>query len=105
MLSDLVGLIVTLVPVIALLVWTEREERRQERAWNVRADIDAGARRALGGDSMLAIDVECPTPWSAGEVRVATPSGYESMLCQAVHAVLARVPHGYDVIISCGGGS
>jgi|ERR1051325_1356643 hypothetical protein len=105
MLSDLVGLVATMAPVVFLLVWTEHAERRQQRAWMVRAEIDAGARRALGGDSMLAIDVDCPTPWRAGEVRVGTPSGYESLLCQAAHEVLARVPHGYDVIIHCGGGA
>ena len=105
MLSDLVGLLLTAAPIIILLVWTERADRRQERAWIIRADVDAGARRALSGDSLLAIAVDCPTAWRRGEVRLATPTGYESVLGQAAHAVLARVPNGYDVIIHCGGGS
>ena len=105
MLSDLVGLIVTMAPVIGLFVWTARAERRQEQAWLIRADVDAGARVALSGESLLAINVECPTAWQPGEVRLATPSGYESVLGQAAHAVLARVPAGYDVVIQCGGGA
>ena len=105
MLSDLVGLAVTVGPVVGVLVWAARAERRQEEALLIRAEVDATARVALSGESLLAIEVECPTAWHPGEVRLATPSGYESVLGQAAHAVLARVPAGYDVVIHCGGGA
>jgi hypothetical protein len=105
MLGDLMRLVLTMTPVFALLIWQERADRQQRKAWLVRADIDAGARRALQGESLLAIDVRCPTAWRAGEVRLTTPHGYESMLGQASRVILERVPSGYDVIIHCGGGS
>jgi hypothetical protein len=105
MLSDLASLVLTMTPVFALLVWQERADRRQRAAWIVRADIDAGARRALEGESLLAVDVRCPTLWSAGEVRLTTPRGYESLIAQASRSIFERVPNGYDVIIHCGGGA
>ena len=58
MLSDLVGLIVAVAPFLALLVWREQVERRQHAAALVRADLHAGAVRALGGESLLAINVQ-----------------------------------------------
>lgn len=47
MLSDLVGLIVSVSPILGLLVWRERVDRRQHAADIVRADVHAGATRAL----------------------------------------------------------
>ena len=71
----------------------------------MRADVHASATRALDGESLLAISVESPTAWNHGEVRLATPDGYESLIGDALHAVLARTPTGYDVVITCGGGA
>jgi hypothetical protein len=103
--SDIAGLVLATAPVVGLLVWRERADWREEQALIVRADVHASARRALDGESLLSISVESPTAWSAGEVRLSTPPGYESIMGQALHAVLARTPSGYDVVITCGGGA
>ena len=103
--SDVIGLAIVVAPIVAFLVAQNRFERRQEAAMSLRAEIYAGARHALHGDSLLAIDVDLPTAWRAGQVRLSTPSGYESLIGLASGAVLSRVPNGYDVVIHCGGAS
>lgn len=105
MLSDIAGVVLAAAPIVGLLLWRERIDARQRAAWIVRADIDAGARRALGGESLLAIDVDSPTVWRRGRVRFSTPSGYESLISRALHAVDDRVPVNYDVVIYLGSGS
>jgi len=105
MISDIVGLVVSIAPVVGLLVWRERTDRRQRAAWIVRADIHAGVTRALNGESLVGIDVQYPTAWRPGQVRLSTPSRYESLIGEASRAVLERLPSGYHVMIDCGGGS
>ena len=105
MFSDLVGLIVSLSPVIGLLLWRERIDRRQNAADIVRADVLAGATRALDGESLLAINVQAPSAWGPGHVRLSTPSGYEPLIGGAFQTVMERVPPGYEVVIHCGGNS
>ena len=105
MFGDVVGFVMIAAPVVGLLVWREHVERRKNAADLVRADVHAGAMKALDGETLLAIDVRYPTVWRHGEVRLATPSGYESLIGQATMAVLSRTPAGYDVVIHCGGGA
>jgi hypothetical protein len=105
MFSDIVGLVVSIAPVVGLLVWREHADRRDHAAGLVRADIHAGVSQALDGDSVVAIQVEGPTAWRPGRVRLSTPSGYESLIGVASRAALERLPSGYHVMIDCGGGS
>lgn len=103
MLSDLVALVISVSPVLGLLAWREHVDRQGRTADLVRADVHAGATRALGGESLLAIKVEAPTAWRPGHVRLTTPSGYEPLIGRAFQTVLERVPNGYEVVIHCGG--
>jgi hypothetical protein len=105
MLSDLVGLIVSVSPILGLLVWRGRMDRQQHAADIVRADVHAGVTRALEGESLLAINAQAPTAWRPGKVRLSTPSGYEPLIGRAFQTVLERVPAGYEVVIHCGGNS
>jgi hypothetical protein len=105
MLSDLVGLIISVSPILGLLLWREQADRRQRAAAIVRADVHAGATRVLEGESLLAINVNAPTAWRPGRVRLSTPTGYEPLIGRAFQTVLERVPAGYEVVIHCGGNS
>ena len=105
MLMDIAGLVITAAPLVGLLAWRHHVDHREREAGLVRADIHASATRVLGGESLLAIAVECPTAWRPGHVRLSAPTGYESLVEEVSHAVLGRVPDGYEVVIHCGGGS
>lgn len=76
MFSDLVGLIVSVSPILGLLVWRERVDRRQTAADIVRADVHAGATRALNGESLLAINVQAPTVWQPERRSRPSSTGY-----------------------------
>ena len=105
MMSDIVGLVVGVAPVVGVLMWCGYLDRREHAAGVIRADIHAGVSRVLQGETVLAIQVEGPTVWRAGQVKLSTPRGYESLVGQASRTVFDRMPAGYDVIIHCGGGS
>lgn len=105
MFSDIVGLVVSLAPVVGLLAWREHGDRREHAAGLIRADMQAGIIQALEGESVVAIDVRCPTVWRGGRVRLSAPAGYERVAGEASRAVLGRLPGGYHVMVECGGGS
>ena len=78
MIGDIAGLVATIAPVIGFLLWREHLDRRAHEAGLVRADVHAGATRALDGETLLAIDVRSPiysSPVVAnGTLFVATPT-------------------------------
>jgi len=103
MLAGFTQLALTTAPLIALLVWLQQHDRRVDEAGRVRADIQHAASLALGGESLLAIRVEHPTPWRRGNVHLSAPLGYEWLVGDVSPVVLSRLPERYDVIIHCGG--
>jgi hypothetical protein len=105
MVSDLVGLVLSMAPILGLLVWRGHMDRRQHIADVIHADVHAGATRVFRGESLLAVKVEPPTVWRPGHVRLTTPGGYEPLIGRAFQTVMERVPAGYEVVIHCGGNS
>ena len=106
MLIDLVGFVMIVVaPILGLLAWRRAIDARTLAAGVVRADIQAGVRHALGGETFLAVDVLAPALWRRGRVRLWAPSNYEGLIGAAAPTVFDRLPAHYDVIIHCGGGS
>ena len=105
MLSDLVGFVIVLAAILGLLAWRRATDARALAADLVRSDIHARVRRALGGETFLAVDVLAPVLWRRGRVRLWAPSNSEGLIGAAAPTVFDRLPAHYDVIIHCGGGS
>ena len=103
MLSDFIGLVIGMAPFMGLLAWRQQIDRRQFAAAALRADLHAGARRALAGESLPSIQVDAPTAWRPGQIKLSTPSGYEPLIGQVWCSVTDRLTGGYDVVIHCGG--
>jgi hypothetical protein len=103
MLLDLVRLTIFLAPIVGLLAWRHAVDRRALAAGVVRADIDAGVKRALGGETFIAVDVLAPALWRRGSVRLWAPSNYEGLIGAAAPTVFDRLPAHYDVTVYCGG--
>ena len=76
MIGDVVGFFIAVAPVAGLLMGRGQVDRRQRAADLICADIHVGVTRVLDGESLVAIQVECPTRWRAGRVRLAVPAGY-----------------------------
>src|SRR5260370_38283619 len=93
--SDLTGLFLGLSPFLALLLWCEVRDRRRDRADVVRAEIHAATNHALGGESMLSIQVEPALRWGRGPVHLSGPGGSESLIARFPRPVLVRRTNRY----------
>ena len=70
-----VVLTIVLVGVLGLgpVVWRIWRDRFEERALGVRAEVESAVRRALHGESLVAVEVEPPTPLRGGRVILSVP--------------------------------
>jgi len=100
--SDLTGLFLGLSPFLALLLWCEVRDRRRDRADVVRAEIHAATNHALGGETMLSIQVEPALRWRRGRVHLSVPGGYESLIARVSRTVIERLPKRYELVIHLG---
>lgn len=99
MVNDLTGLCIGIGPMLAVLLWCNLRDRRRDRADEVRADINAAANRALGGESLLAVAVEPALGWRRGRVHLTTPGGYESLIANVSGAVIQKLPNDYELVV------
>ncbi|PYM44548.1 MAG: hypothetical protein DME16_20640 [Candidatus Rokuibacteriota bacterium] len=88
-----------LSPFLALLLWCEVRDRRRDRADVVRAEIHAATNHALGGETMLSIQVEPALRWRRGRVHLSVPGGYESLIARVSRTVVERLPNRYELVI------
>jgi hypothetical protein len=73
-------------------------DRRADRADQVGARVRAHARRLLGGDTLLRVEVRAPLAGRPGRIVLDAPAGWE-WLIEAVWEPVARiVPPGYELI-------
>ena len=92
---------VVLIGLVALgpIVWRVWRDRRDMRALEVRADVAAAVRRALGGESLVSIHVEAPRALRSGRVILSVPGGWEWLIREAWSRVVANVPHDYELVV------
>jgi len=99
MIESVVALVLLSLLVAGPLGWREWRDRGEAKALAVRADIHAALTRTLGGESLVAVRVLPPTPWRAGQVILSTPSGCEALIRTGWQAVMAKLPHDYDLVV------
>jgi len=97
--SEILTVIFGTAPVILALVWRNATDRRRDRAETVGAGVRSTLARALGGESLIAVDVEPPTPWMHGRVHLSAPDGYWRLVDEACLDVAQRLPLAYDLVI------
>jgi hypothetical protein len=98
-LAEILATVVVVGLLLGPLLWRLREDRRAERAQVVRAETNAALFRALGGESLVAVDVEAPSLWRPGRVLLSAPSDWTCLLEPAWAGVAAHVPAGYELVI------
>ena len=99
--AGIVGLTLLFVPVL----WRVAVDHAIERALIVRADINTAVRGALGGDSLVSVDVKAPGITRRGQVILSVPTGWGELVEHSVHDVMTQVPERYDLVIRAGAGS
>jgi hypothetical protein len=100
--SDVLGMLIGVGPIVAALLWSGRRDRLRQRANRVRAEINAAANGVLGGESVLSVRVEPRGPWRAGRVHLSAPGGYEFLIASVSGAVIARLPARYELVVHRG---
>jgi hypothetical protein len=96
--ASLVGLLVVVGP----LLWRIQQDRRESRALAIRAYVQSVVDRKLGGESFLSVQVTPRRLWSRGQVVVAVPSGWETLVQEVWPVLIARVPSGYELVVRRG---
>ena len=96
-----VMIVLTLISglVLAPVAWGAWRDRRVARALAVRAEIQAVANRALGGESLLSVEVTPATFWRAGRVLLSAPTGYGWLLEAVWKSVLKHVPPDHELVV------
>ena len=97
--SEILTVIFGTAPVILALVWRNATDRRRYRAETVGAGVRSALSRALGGESLIAVEVEPPTPWTHGRVHLSAPDGYRRLVDEACLDIAQRLPLAYDLVI------
>ena len=97
--SEILALIFGTAPVFLALAWRTAVDRRRERAAMVGASVRAAVAHALGGESLVAVRVELPTPWTHGRVHLSAPHAYRRLVDESCLDVAQRLPLAYDLVI------
>ena len=97
-----VATLVGLALVVGPLVWRVALDRREARALGIRAYVQSLVDRKLGGESFVSVHVTPRGLWSVGQVIVAVPSGWESLLEEVWPVLMARTPRGYELVVRRG---
>jgi len=97
--SEILALIFGTAPVFLALAWRTAVDRRRERAAMVGAGVRAAVAHALGGESLVAVRVELPTPWTHGRVHLSAPHAYRRLVDESCLDVAQRLPLAYDLVI------
>jgi len=105
MVEAVVATILIVALVAGPLVWRTVQDRRAERAQWLEAQIRSAVREALGGESLLSVHVEAPTPLHAGRVTLSTPRGWEELVEPAWKSALASTPEDYELVLTTSGGA
>jgi hypothetical protein len=84
------------------IVWRVWRDRCDARALEVRAEIAAAVRQALGGESLVSVHVESPRPGRSGRVVLSVPGGWEWLIREAWPRVAPRVPRDYELVVRAG---
>jgi hypothetical protein len=90
--------------VVVPLAWRLALDRRVERALTIRAHVHAALVRALGGESLVAVNVEPPLAWRPGRIVLTVPSDWQFLLEPAWTAIVHRVPADYELVVKPVGG-
>ncbi len=99
MLAELLATLVVGSLLLGPLFWRVHQDRRGERAQIIRAETNAALFRSLGGDSLVAVDVQLPSLWHPGRVVLSAPADWTWLLEPAWASVAAHVPAGYELVV------
>jgi hypothetical protein len=99
MLDAMIAIVVLAALVVGPLLWRVRQDRRAERAQAIRARALSALFRALGGESLVAVEVKAASLWRAGRVVLSAPADWHRLLDSHWSAVVEQVPPDYELVV------
>ena len=99
MIGEFVALIGITSLAVGPLAWRTFQDRREEAALRVRAEVQAIANRVLGGESFLTVSVTPAGLRHPGQVRLSAPAGWECLIEAVWPRIVRRIPEGYELVV------
>jgi hypothetical protein len=100
--GDIIAAGAVLTVLLLPVLWRASEDRAVARASIIRADIDHVVRSALGGESLVAVEVRPSGVTRRGQVILSVPGGWEALVEHSVRDVMAHLPDRYDLVVRAG---
>lgn len=99
MMEAVVALIFIASLLVGPAVWSVWRDRSRERGLIVRAEIQNVVDRALGGESLVAVEVVPAHRWRNGRVIVSAPADWRWLIDAVWTRVLDRLPSNYELVV------
>jgi hypothetical protein len=102
MIQAIATVILLAIAIAVPLAWRVAKDRQNERALQLEAEIKSAARQALGGESLLSVQVQPPGTLHLhpGRVRLSAPRGWESLIEPVWQRALAATPEDYELVMT-----
>jgi hypothetical protein len=99
MLAGIFGALFIGILLLGPLLWRVRIDRKLERALAVRAYAHATVVKALGGESVVSVNVAPPTFGRSGRIELSAPGDWRFLLEKASNALVATLPADYELVV------
>jgi len=85
--------------VVGPLAWRARKDRLEDRALAIRATLQRTVNDALGGESLVTVQVIPATLLHHGKIVLYAPTHWEWLIDEVWRPVHAAAPTGYDLVV------
>ena len=102
MMESMGALLLVASLVVGPIVWSTWRDRVRERGLAIRAEVQSVINRALGGESLVAIEVVPAMAWRRGRVVLFVPADWRWVIDSVSMRVLDRLPGNYELVVRSG---
>jgi hypothetical protein len=102
MMEGVVALLAVSSLIVGPVVWSLWSDRARERSLAIRAEIQSVVNHALGGESLVTIEVVPAMAWRRGRVVLCAPADWRWLIDSVWMRVLDRLPENYELVVRAG---
>lgn len=81
------------------VVWRVWRDRARERGLAIHAEIQSVVNHALGGESLVTVEVVPAMAWRRGRVVLCAPADWRWLIDSVWMRVLDRLPENYELVV------
>jgi hypothetical protein len=98
MANKLIFILLVVVFALGPLGWRVWLDRLARRGVALRLIVEAALRHALGGESLVAVEVYPATAFWRGQIILFVPAGWDCLVKSAWDNVVTTIPENYDLV-------